>query len=57
MPYRTNSDLPADQFDQYDERQKTAARLVLNKVMHKTGDESEAFKQAHAAAKRTGGGR
>lgn len=54
MPYRSVSDLPKDQTDQYDERQKETWRRVFNRVHQATGSDEQAFKAAHAAAKGKG---
>lgn len=55
MPYRTTADLPKDQTDQYSERAKQAWRRVFNRVHQATGSDEQAFKAAHAAAKRVSG--
>ena len=54
MPYRTISDLPAAQVDQYSHHQKEAFLAAFNNALKEyDGDESRAFATAHAAAKRT----
>jgi cation transport regulator len=55
MPYRTVSDLPKAQTDQYDEHQKKAFLEAFNHAFDEYhGDEHRAFAVAHAAAKRAG---
>lgn len=54
MPYRTISDLPTAQVDQYSHHQKEAFLAAFNNALKEyDGDESRAFATAHAAAKRT----
>lgn len=55
MPYRSVRDLPKDQTDQYSGRAKEAFRMVFNRVHERTGSDEQAFKAAHAAAKRVSG--
>ena len=51
MPYRTVSDLPEAQVDQYSEHQKHAFLKAFNNAFDEyDGDESRAFATAHAAA-------
>lgn len=53
MPYRTISDLPKDQVDQYSTHQKHAFLEAFNNAFDEyNGDESRAFATAHAAAQR-----
>lgn len=55
MPYRTVSDLPKAQTDQYNAHQKEAFRKAFNNAYDEYGgDESRAFAVAHAAAKKAG---
>ena len=55
MPYRTVSDLPKAQTDQYSEHQKEAFLKAFNSAYKEYGgDESRAFAVAHTAAKRAG---
>lgn len=55
MPYKSISDLPASQVDQYDEHQKKAFLEAYNHAYEEYHhDESQAFRVAHAAAKRAG---
>jgi cation transport regulator len=53
MPYRTISDLPREQVDQYSTHQKHAFLEAFNNAYEEYhGDESRAFATAHAAAQR-----
>lgn len=53
MPYRSVSDLPKEQVDQYSEHQKHAFLEAFNNAYEEYhGDESRAFATAHAAAQR-----
>jgi len=53
MPYRTISDLPEAQVDQYSTHQKHAFLEAFNNAYEEYhGDESRAFATAHAAAQR-----
>jgi cation transport regulator len=53
MPYRTISDLPQAQTDQYTEHQKEVFLKAFNNAYKEYGgDESRAFAVAHAAAKK-----
>jgi cation transport regulator len=53
MPYRTLSDLPKEQVDQYSIHQKHAFLEAFNNAYDEYGgDESRAFATAHAAAQR-----
>jgi cation transport regulator len=53
MPYRTISDLPEAQTDQYTEHQKEVFLKAFNNAYKEYGgDESRAFAVAHAAAKK-----
>ena len=55
MPYRTVSDLPKAQTDQYNAHQKEAFLKAFNNAYDEYGgDEHRAFAVAHAAAKRAG---
>ena len=55
MPYRTISDLPKAQVDQYNEHQKEAFLKAFNNAYEEYNhDEHRAFAVAHAAAKRAG---
>jgi cation transport regulator len=55
MPYRTVSDLPKAQTDQYNAHQKEAFLKAFNNAYDEyAGDESRAFAVAHAAAKKAG---
>lgn len=55
MPYRSISDLPQSQVDQYDEHQKEAFLKAFNHALKQYGgDEHRAFAVAHAAAKKAG---
>jgi len=52
MPYRTVSDLPDAQVDQYSTHQKHAFLEAFNNAYEEyDGDESRAFAVAHTAAK------
>ena len=53
MPYKTVSELPREQTDQYSRHQKHAFLKAFNNALEQYGDESRAFAVAHAAAKRT----
>jgi cation transport regulator len=54
MPYRTVSELPRAQTDQYSTHQKHAFLKAFNNALEEYGgDESRAFAVAHAAAQRT----
>jgi cation transport regulator len=53
MPYRTISDLPREQVDQYSTHQKHAFLEAFNNAYEEyRGDEGRAFATAHAAAQR-----
>lgn len=52
MPYKSLSDLPKDQTDQYSTGGKTRFLATFNAVLKHTGDESRAFAAAHGAAKK-----
>jgi cation transport regulator len=53
MPYRTISDLPREQVDQYSTHQKHAFLEAFNNAYEEYhGDEGRAFATAHAAAQR-----
>jgi cation transport regulator len=53
MPYKTVSELPREQTDQYSRHQKHAFLKAFNNALQEYGgDESRAFAVAHAAAKR-----
>ena len=53
MPYRHISDLPKSQVDQYSDHQREAFLKAFNSAYEEYGgDESRAFRVAHAAAKR-----
>jgi len=53
MPYRTVSDLPDAQVDQYSTHQKHAFLEAFNNAYEEyDGDEGRAFATAHAAAQR-----
>ena len=53
MPYRTISDLPEEQVDQYSTHQKHAFLEAFNNAYEEyNGDEGRAFATAHAAAQR-----
>ena len=53
MPYKSISDLPQAQTDQYSAHQKEAFLKAFNNAYKEYGgDESRAFAVAHAAAKR-----
>lgn len=55
MPYRTVSDLPKAQTDQYNPHQKEAFLKAFNNAYDEyRGDEHRAFAVAHAAAKKAG---
>ncbi|MFO1399542.1 MAG: cation transporter [Burkholderiales bacterium] len=55
MPYRTVSDLPKAQTDQYNPHQKKAFLEAFNNAYDEyKGDEHRAFAVAHAAAKKAG---
>jgi cation transport regulator len=54
MPYKTVSELPREQTDQYSLHQKHAFLKAFNNALQDYGgDESRAFAVAHAAAKRS----
>lgn len=54
MPYKSISDLPEAQVDQYDQHQKKVFLEAYNNAYEEYGhDESRAFAVAHAAAKRS----
>jgi cation transport regulator len=56
MPYKSVSDLPAAQVDQYSPYQKKAFLEAFNNAYEEYGgDESRAFAVAHSAAKKAGG--
>jgi cation transport regulator len=53
MPYRSISDLPREQVDQYSTHQKHAFLEAFNNAYAEyNGDEGRAFATAHAAAQR-----
>ena len=53
MPYRSVSDLPREQVDQYSTHQKHAFLEAFNTAYEEyDGDEGRAFATAHAAAQR-----
>ena len=53
MPYRSISDLPEEQVDQYSTHQKHAFLEAFNNAYEEYhGDEGRAFATAHAAAQR-----
>ena len=53
MPYKSISDLPQAQTDQYSQRQKEVFLKAFNNAYEEYGgDESRAFAVAHAAAKK-----
>ena len=53
MPYKTLSDLPQAQTDQYSTHQKEVFLAAFNNAYKEYGgDESRAFAIAHAAAKK-----
>ena len=55
MPYRSISDLPQAQVDQYNEHQKEAFLKAFNNAFKEYGgDEHRAFAVAHHAAKQAG---
>ena len=55
MPYRSISDLPKTQTDQYNPHQKEAFLKAFNSAYEEYGhDESRAFAVAHHAAKQAG---
>jgi cation transport regulator len=55
MPYRSLSDLPKAQIDQYNAHQKEAFLKAFNNAYDEYGgDEHRAFAVAHAAAKKAG---
>jgi cation transport regulator len=55
MPYKTISDLPKAQVDQYTQHQKEAFLKAFNNAYEEYGhDESRAFAVAHHAAKLAG---
>jgi cation transport regulator len=55
MPYRSISDLPQAQTDQYSPHQKAAFLKAFNKAYEEYGhEESRAFAVAHHAAKQAG---
>ena len=55
MPYRSVSDLPRAQTDQYSAHQKEAFLKAFNNAYTEYGgDESRAFAVAHHAAKQAG---
>ena len=55
MPYKSVSDLPEAQTDQYNAHQKEAFLKAFNSAYEQYGgDESRAFAVAHTAAKRAG---
>jgi cation transport regulator len=55
MPYRSVSDLPKAQTDQYSAHQKEAFLKAFNNAYEEYGgDESRAFAVAHHAAKQAG---
>jgi cation transport regulator len=54
MPYKSVSDLPMEQVDQYSRHQQHAFLEAFNNAYDEyDGDESRAFATAHAAAHRT----
>jgi cation transport regulator len=52
MPYKTISDLPKEQVDQYSRHQKHAFLEAFNSALEQYKDESRAFAVAHSAAQR-----
>ena len=55
MPYKSVSDLPKSQVDQYDSHQKKAFLEAYNSAYELYDhDESKAFAVAHSAAKKAG---
>lgn len=55
MPYKTVSDLPEAQVDQYDAHQQKAFLEAFNNAYEQYDhDESKAFAVAHSAAKKAG---
>jgi cation transport regulator len=52
MPYKSVSELPQEQVDQYSAHQKHAFLKAFNNALKEYGDESRAFAVAHTAAKR-----
>jgi len=53
MPYKTISDLPQEQVDQYSRHGQEAFLKAFNSALETyNGDESRAFAVAHSAAKR-----
>jgi cation transport regulator len=52
MPYKTISELPEEQVDQYSRHQKHAFLEAFNSAIDQYEDESRAFAVAHAAAQR-----
>jgi cation transport regulator len=52
MPYKSVSDLPEAQVDQYTTHQKHAFLEAFNNALEEYHDESRAFATAHAAAQR-----
>jgi cation transport regulator len=55
MPYRSVTDLPKAQTDQYNPHQKEAFLKAFNNAYEEyAGDESRAFAVAHSAAKKAG---
>jgi cation transport regulator len=53
MPYKTISELPREQVDQYSTHQKHAFLEAFNNAYEEyNGDERRAFATAHAAAQR-----
>lgn len=55
MPYKTISELPKAQVDQYSEHQKKAFLEAFNNAYKEYGkDESRAFAVAHHAAQQAG---
>ena len=52
MPYERISDLPRSQVDQYSHHQREAFLEAFNSALEQYGEESRAFRVAHAAAQR-----
>jgi cation transport regulator len=52
MPYKSISDLPEEQVDQYSRHQKHAFLEAFNSAIEQYKDESRAFAVAHSAAQR-----
>ena len=54
MPYKSISDLPTSQVDQYDQHQKKAFLEAFNHAEQEYHDEHRAFAVAHHAAQQAG---